>query len=199
MKKVILALLAAGALPFAAQAQVVDAVQADGFGLKLVYPAVHAENAKAQEMINKDIAAYVDGMKAKYDARKNVSMSYAAKFEDEKYVSLVMSTSVMEQGAANPENFEHGVVYSKVTGERVPLGRFARVKNVNALVKNLKKGAWKLYNQEGKALAFSAEFVPEKLSDEFYLADAKTVAVIYQQGDLAPYSEGAVRVISKRR
>ena len=139
MKKVILALLAAVALPFAAQAQVVDAVQADGFGLKLVYPAVHAENAKAQEMINKDIAAYVDGMKAKYDARKNVSMSYAAKFEDEKYVSLVMSTSVMEQGAANPENFEHGVVYSKVTGERVPLGR-AREESEEGRLEALQSG-----------------------------------------------------------
>ncbi|WOL39282.1 hypothetical protein RAH42_09015 [Pyramidobacter sp. YE332] len=199
MKKAILALLAAAALPFAAQAQVVDAVQADGFGLKLVYPAVHVENAKVQEMINKDIAAYVDGMKAKYDAQNDVSMSYAAKFEDKKYVSLVMSASVMERGAANPENFEHGVVYSKVTGERVPLSAFVRVKSVNSLVKNLKKGAWKLYDQEGKAIAFNAEFVPEKLSDEFYLADAKTVAVIYQQGDLAPYSEGATRVISKRR
>ncbi|MDY3212231.1 hypothetical protein, partial [Pyramidobacter sp.] len=79
MKKAILALLAAAALPFAAQAQVVDAVQADGFGLKLVYPAVHVENAKAQEMINRDIAVYVDGMKAKYDAQNDVSMSYAAK------------------------------------------------------------------------------------------------------------------------
>lgn len=199
MKKAILALLAAAVLPFAAQAQVVDAVQADGFGLRLVYPAVHVENAKAQEMINKDVAAYVDSVKAKYEGGNEVSMNYAAKFEDKKYVSVVMSTSIMEPGAANPENFEHGVVYSKATGERMPLSAFVRVKNVNALVKNLKKGAWKLYNQEGKAVAFNAEFVPEKLSDEFYLADAKTVAVIYQQGDLAPYSEGATRVISKRR
>lgn len=199
MKKAILALLAAAVLPFAAQAQVVDAVQADGFGLRLVYPAVHVENAKAQEMINKDVAAYVDSVKAKYEGGNEVSMNYAAKFEDKKYVSVVMSTSIMGPGAANPENFEHGVVYSKATGERMPLSAFVRVKNVNALVKNLKKGAWKLYNQEGKAVAFNAEFVPEKLSDEFYLADAKTVAVIYQQGDLAPYSEGATRVISKRR
>ena len=199
MKKAILALLAAAVLPFAAQAQVVDAVQADGFGLRLVYPAVHVENAKAQEMINKDVAAYVDSVKAKYEGGNEVSMNYAAKFEDKKYVSVVMSTSIMGPGAANPENFEHGVVYSKATGERMPLSAFVRVKNVNALVKNLKKGAWKLYNQEGKAVAFNAEFVPEKLSDEFYLADAKTVAVIYKQGDLAPYSEGATRVISKRR
>lgn len=199
MKKAIFALLAAAALPFATQAQVVDAVQNDGFGLKLVYPAVHVENAKAQEAINRDIAAYVDSMKAKYEGQNEVSMNYATKFEDKKYVSLVMSTSVMAPGAAHPENFEHGAVYSKATGERMPLSAFVRVKSVKDLVKNLKKGAWKLYNQEGKALAFSAEFVPEKLSDEFYLADAKTVAVIYQQGDLAPYSEGAVRVISKRR
>lgn len=56
MKKIFFALLAAAALPFASQAQVVDAVQSDGFGLKLVYPAVHLENAEAQSMINKDIA-----------------------------------------------------------------------------------------------------------------------------------------------
>lgn len=199
MKKIFFALLAAAALPFAAQAQVVDAVQSDGFGLKLVYPAVHLENAEAQSMINKDIAEYVNGVKAKYTDHTDVSMTYALKFEDKNYVSLVLSSTVTERGAANGESYDHGAVYSKSTGERLPLSRFVRIKKTDTLVKHLKKGGWKLYNGQGKAISFNPEFVPENLSEEFYLSDAGSLAVIYQQGELAPYSEGAVRVIMKRR
>ena len=47
--------LALLAMPFTAQAEVREAGLVDGFGMSLIYPAVHTKNIAAENAINKDI------------------------------------------------------------------------------------------------------------------------------------------------
>ena len=64
--KHIAASLALLAMPFTAQAEVREAGLVDGFGMSLIYPAVHTKNVAAENAINKDIRGYVRRMKDLY-------------------------------------------------------------------------------------------------------------------------------------
>ena len=60
--------LALLAMPFTAQAEVREAGLVDGFGMSLIYPAVHTKNIAAENAINKDITGYVRRMKELYES-----------------------------------------------------------------------------------------------------------------------------------
>lgn len=66
--KHIIAGLALLAMPFTAQAEVREAGLVDGFGMSLIYPAVHTKNIAAENAINKDITGYVRRMKELYES-----------------------------------------------------------------------------------------------------------------------------------
>ena len=86
--------LALLAMPFTAQAEVREAVLVDGFGMSLIYPAVHTKNIAAENAINKDITGYVRRMKELYESgeKQEVYMTYTTKYEDEDLVSIVLET-----------------------------------------------------------------------------------------------------------
>ena len=89
--------LALLAMPFTAQAEVREAGLVDGFGMSLIYPAVHTKNIAAENAINKDITGYVRRMKELYESgeKQEVYMTYTTKYEDEDLVSIVLELSLI--------------------------------------------------------------------------------------------------------
>ena len=117
--KHIIAGLALLAMPFTAQAEVREAGLVDGFGMSLIYPAVHTKNIAAENAINKDITGYVRRMKELYESgeKQEVYMTYTTKYEDEDLVSIVLETSSVNEGMADRNAQAYGLVYNKKTGD----------------------------------------------------------------------------------
>lgn len=132
--------LALLAMPFTAQAEVREAGLVDGFGMSLIYPAVHTKNIAAENAINKDITGYVRRMKELYESgeKQEVYMTYTTKYEDEDLVSIVLETSSINEGMADRNAQAYGLVYNKKTGDLLDKSKFG-VKVDSAEVVNLLK------------------------------------------------------------
>ncbi|MDY6084115.1 MAG: hypothetical protein SPI25_02520 [Dialister sp.] len=195
MKKLIAALLIAAA-PLVASAQVTDAVTCDGFGLNLVYPAVHSQNVAAEDAINKDIKTHVRDLVSLYQdgTKKEVYMLYDRHYEDAKMVSFVMESVVMKPNMANAETHVWGATYDKRNGDLLPLSRFTKPISDVMVIKGLKEGTLSLYDLDGKKLKYDPFFKPVKTERSFFLLGKNKLGLLYQQGELAPYSDGATYV-----
>lgn len=195
MKKLIAAFLLAAA-PFVASAQVTDAVTSDGFGLNLVYPAVHVRNVAAEDAINKDIKMYVRDLVSLYQdgTEKEVYMMYDRHYEDANIVSLVMESIVLRPSMANGERRVWGATYNKLSGDLLRMSRFTKPISDATVIKGLKEGTLSLYDLDGKKLKYDPFFTPVKTERCFFLLGKNKLALLYQQGELAPYADGATYV-----
>lgn len=62
--------------------------------------------------------------------------------------------------------------------------------------KAIQDGKGTLYNSEWKKLELTENFFPEEMTRNFYLDKEKEgVVLVFQPGDLAPYSEGVTYVV----
>lgn len=186
------------ALPFTAQAEVRDAMMVDGFGMNLMYPAVHTENAAAENAINKDIKGYVRRMKDLYESgeKQDVYMAYTTKYENEDLVSIVLETAAIKEGMADGNTQVHGLVYNKKTGDLLDKSKFGVKVDSAEVVNLLKEGKLDLYNINGKKLSYDSFFKPTAYMEaECFLLGKKELGLLYAAGELAPYSEGATYVV----
>ncbi len=196
--------LALGALvlatPFSVHANVTDAIMADGFGMKLAYPAVHTGNAASENAINKDIRHYAREMQDVYEGGKDeVYMTYSVKYESEDIVSIVLETAVTDRQMANPDAKAYGLVYNKKTGDLINRSDFGLKVDNKEIVKDLKEGKLDLYDMDGKKLAYDPSFVPAGEQTEYFLNGKQEIALLYQPGELAPYADGATYVTFKMK
>lgn len=154
--------LALLAMPFTAQAEVREAGLVDGFGMSLIYPAVHTKNIAAENAINKDITGYVRRMKELYESgeKQEVYMTYTTKYEDEDLVSIVLETSSINEGMADRNAQAYGLVYNKKTGDLLDKSKFGVKVDSAEVVNLLKEGKLDLYNINGKKLSYDSFFKP---------------------------------------
>lgn len=196
--KHIVASLALLAMPFTAQAEVREAGLVDGFGMNLIYPAVHTKNVAAENAINKDIRGYVRRMKDLYEngEKQEVYMTYTTKYEDDDLVSIVLETSTVNEGMADRNANAYGLVYDKKTGDLLDKSKFGVKVDSGEIVNLLKKGKLELYNINGKKLSYDSVFKPSaSMEAECFLLGKKELGLLYAAGELAPYSEGATYVV----
>ena len=180
--------LALLAMPFTAQAEVREAGLVDGFGMSLIYPAVHTKNIAAENAINKDITGYVRRMKELYESGE--------KQEDEDLVSIVLETSSINEGMADRNAQAYGLVYNKKTGDLLDKSKFGVKVDSAEVVNLLKEGKLDLYNINGKKLSYDSFFKPTAYMEaECFLLGKKELGLLYAAGELAPYSEGATYVV----
>ena len=190
--------LALLAMPFTAQAEVREAGLVDGFGMSLIYPAVHTKNIAAENVINKDITGYVRRMKELYESgeKQEVYMTYTTKYEDEDLVSIVLETSSINEGMADRNAQAYGLVYNKKTGDLLDKSKFGVKVDSAEVVNLLKEGKLDLYNINGKKLSYDSFFKPTAYVEaECFLLGKKELGLLYAAGELAPYSEGATYVV----
>lgn len=197
IKNILLGTALSLVIPFAASAQVVDAVQVDGFGLSLKYPAIHTQKDTVDTVINKDIRMSIDNVKTNYEKNTydNVAMDYVTTFENANYVSIITNTTYQSKKLAHPENIQETMIFDKTTGQRVDGSKLANVPTGKDLVSALAAGKLSLMNAQGQKIKYDSSFTPEKASTAYFLTKEGQLAVLYPQGELAPSSDGYTYVV----
>lgn len=167
--------------------------QAD-VNMELVYPLVYLANPVAQESINSDIANYVEDFKNKYYTGYyyNVKMSYKVMYEDEKYLSIILTFTHYGAGAPHEMYIRSAIVYDKDTGEHIPLGYFCNIKNAKQLDIQLITGLATLYSQLSDKLIYNqtSKHVTY-ITPYYYLAGNGYIYLVYQIYELSSFSNGS--------
>ena len=91
------------------------------------YPKVILINKAAEERINQDILEYVQEFENTTEGLAKGRFRYKLKSETDTYISLLFVDFRYSAGAAHGNTQETGIVYSKQTGEHIPLSDFANV------------------------------------------------------------------------
>ena len=115
-------------------AKVVTGSQSDA-NLDLKYPLVYTDSAYAQQAINTDIANYVLEAKDMYYNQHiyKVAQNYKVTYEDSQVVSILLTTYHYYAGAVHGMTNTRGLVYNKITGQRVPLYNYVKIDNAEQL------------------------------------------------------------------
>ena len=164
-----------------------------GVNYEMSYPIVYTNNKAIQDKINQDIYHYIAAFRDDYNAGKFYKgwFSYELKLETDDYISLTITDSRYNMGAAHSREFVCGVVYDKHTGKKLPLSHFLKV--TVADLKNFYRGH--LYDSSGNKINGWAEgFGSNKVSDDYYLLGNGGIALIYQPYALDAYAYGATTI-----
>ena len=167
--------------------------------LSISYPLVYTDNAESQELINSDIANFVYDIKDRYDSGDyySANMKYDTTYEDNNVVSIVLKTYVVRYpGAAHGMSWNSGLVYNKITGERIPLSNYVHIKSPEQIQQNLSNGVLSAYNENMTRNYFFRETVwsVKKISQNYILAGNGTIYLLYPPYSIGPYSSGTIRV-----
>lgn len=163
----------------------------NGVNYKMSYPIVYTNNKAVQDKINQDIYHYIAAFRDDYNAGKFYKgwFSYELKLETDDYISLTITDSRYNMGAAHSHETVYGIVYDKHTGRKLPLSHFLKI-----TVADLK---WfyigHLYNSSGNKIE-GWEWGPDKVSDNYYLLGNGGIALIYQPYALSSYADGATTI-----
>ena len=97
---------------------------------------------------------------------------------------------------ANPETKVSAFIYDKNKKRNATLAEVTDVITLTDMKKATQNGKATLYNSEWKKLKLTERFFPEDMTKNFYLDKGKEgVVLVFQPGDLAPYSEGVTYVV----
>ena len=199
-KKTLLALglcLAVSASAFAAVTEKVE----QGKKYKLSYPVFKLENRAAAKAINKDIKKMVLEQKklakSKDPSYVEVGTNYEIFSETEAYVNIIF-VKWDYMGVAHGMHYDHGLDYSKTTGERLPYTHFAKAISAGELYDAIVEHRVKVYGADLQTVS-EAPFITYikkdefKRSDDYVIKDGK-VYLMYPPYELDCYAVGTTYV-----
>lgn len=172
-------------------ATVVTGSQSD-VNMELKYPLVYTTNMFAQKAINTDIANYVLYAKSVYYDQHayQVKQNYKVTYEDAQVVSILLTTYQYHAGAAHGMYNTKGLVYNKITGQKIPLYNYVKVGSAQQLEKGIYTGVLHLYTSDHKRTNIPRGWNIEYVSDNYYLKGKGAIGLVYQPYELGPYSYG---------
>lgn len=159
---------------------------------EMEYPIVYTKNQAAQNKINQDIYKHIATFRNDYNSGKfyKGKFYYQVKFENSNYISLTVSDSRYNMGAAHNQYFVYGLVYDKNSGRKLPLSNFVKI-----TLKDLKSVAdYHLYNESGTKIELLHFHKIEHVSNDYYLLGNGGIALIYQPYELASFADGATTI-----
>ena len=199
-KKALLALglcLAVSASAFAAVTEKVE----QGNKYKLSYPVFKLESRAAAKAINKDIKKMVLEQKklakSKDPSYVEVGTNYEIFSETDDYVNIIF-VKWDYMGGAHGMHYDHGLVYSKTTGERLPYTHFAKAISAGELYDAIVEHRVKVYGADLQTVS-EAPFITYikkdefQRSDDYVLKDGK-VYLMYPPYELDCYAVGTTYV-----
>lgn len=199
-KKILLALGLCLAVSVSAFAAVTEKVET-GKKYKLSYPVFTLENKAAAKAINKDIKDMAISQKklakSKEPSYVEVGTNYQIFSETDAYVNIIF-TKWDYTGGAHGMYYDHGIVYSKATGERLPYTHFAKAIAAGELYDGITNHSIKVYCSDMQTVSEApfityikkAEF---KRSDDYVVKDGK-VYLMYPPYELDCYAVGTTYV-----
>ena len=185
-------------LPGLAGASVQEKTSAD-VNYKMRYPVVTVEkSAPAQTAINEDIQKYVDNFLSQYRAGKfyRGNFSYKVQYEDDQVISLTLQDYRFNQGAAHGYTYTYGLNYSKITGQRLPLSYFVKLRpdDKNTVLHQ------PIIDSKGERVPLEKTFATGsfkqniEISSNYYMLGGGALALIYPPYDLACYAMGTLHI-----
>lgn len=192
-------LIGAIALPLSASAAVsTQTYKTDKLDFKT--PIVSITNKDAQAKINETIQK--DFSEKRYDNKEYddaiAYLNYEVKYEDDDYLSIVITDYVYHDHAAHGMSYVNGIVFDKHTGNKIPLSYFLRVKNMEQIYTGIESGELKFFNGSMEETEYIPSFKTLFMSDSYYLGGNGSLYVIFQPYELGPYAYGATRVYFSR-
>ncbi len=195
MKKAVCTFLCLCSLSLAsyASAYTVDGMQQD-VNMKLTYPLVYLDNPVAQDNINKTIATAVQKAKDTYyiDKMLIVGQDYKITYEDNQYLSLIMTTSTWNGMGAHGYHTSTGYVFNKKTGEQIPLSYFVHINSPEQLQNALFTPYAAVYSESDKRV--EDPYKVEKVSDNYVLKGNGVIDLLYQPYELSYFANGVTHV-----
>ena len=195
-KKTLLALGLCLAVSASALAAVTEKVE-QGNKYKLSYPVFKLENRAAAKAINKDIKRMVLEQKklakSKDPSYVEVGTNYEIFSETDAYVNIIF-VKWDYMGGAHGMHYDHGLVYSKTTGERLPYTHFAKAVSAGELYDAIVEHRVKVYGADLQTVS-EAPFITYIKKDEFqrsedYVLKDGKVYLMYPPYELDCYAVG---------
>ena len=199
-KKTLLALGLCLAVSASALAAVTEKVE-QGNKYKLSYPVFKLENRAAAKAINKDIKKMVLEQKklakSKDPSYVEVGTNYEVFSETDDYVNIIL-VKWDYMGGAHGMHYDHGLVYSKTTGERLPYTHFAKAITAGELYDAIAEHRVKVYGADLQTVS-EAPFITYIKKDEFqrsedYVLKDGKVYLMYPPYELDCYAVGTTYV-----
>ena len=199
-KKTLLALGLCLAVSASALAAVTEKVE-QGNKYKLSYPVFKLENRAAAKAINKDIKRMVLEQKklakSKDPSYVEVGTNYDVFSETDDYVNIIF-VKWDYMGGAHGMHYDHGLVYSKTTGERLPYTHFAKAISAGELYDAIVEHRVKVYGADLQTVS-EAPFITYIKKDEFqrsedYVLKDGKVYLMYPPYELDCYAVGTTYV-----
>jgi hypothetical protein len=195
----ITALCLACSLPVSAT---VYKMEESGNHYTIEYPHVQVDDAAVAQSINDDIYTYaaqfkdamekgvlLDRTGADRMQYKEGAMKYQVCYEDGELVSLIIQ-DYRYSGGAHGMHVEHGIVYSKQTGARIPLSNFLLVTPEQLE----QEAADNLYSLGGNKLDYTWKNSVKRVPADYFLSGNGTVNVLFTPYELGPYSYGTTYI-----
>ena len=199
-KKTLLALGLCLAVSVSAFAAVTEKVE-QGNKYKLSYPVFKLESRAAAKAINKDIKKMVLEQKklakSKDPSYVEVGTNYEIFSETDDYVNIIF-VKWDYMGGAHGMHYDHGLVYSKTTGERLPYTHFAKAITAGELYDAIAEHRVKVYGADLQTVS-EAPFITYIKKDEFqrsedYVLKDGKVYLMYPPYELDCYAVGTTYV-----
>lgn len=199
-KKTLLALGLCLAVSASALAAVTEKVE-QGKKYKLSYPVFKLESRAAAKAINKDIKRMVLEQKklakSKDPSYVEVGTNYEIFSETDDYVNIIF-VKWDYMGGAHGMHYDHGLVYSKATGERLPYTHFAKAITAGELYDAIAEHRVKVYGADLQTVS-EAPFITYFKKDEFqrsedYVLKDGKVYLMYPPYELDCYAVGTTYV-----
>lgn len=199
-KKTLLALGLCLAVSASALAAVTEKVE-QGNKYKLSYPVFKLESRAAAKAINKDIKKMVLEQKklakSKDPSYVEVGTNYEVFGETDAYVNIIF-VKWNYMGGAHGMHYDHGLVYSKTTGERLPYTHFAKAISAGELYDAIAEHRVKVYGADLQTVS-EAPFITYIKKDEFqrsedYVLKDGKVYLMYPPYELDCYAVGTTYV-----
>ena len=199
-KKALLAFGLCLAVSASALAAVTEKVE-QGNKYKLSYPVFKLENRAAAKAINRDIKRMVLEQKklakSKDPSYVEVGTNYEIFSETDAYVNIIF-VKWDYMGGAHGMHYDHGLVYSKTTGERLPYTHFAKAISAGELYDAIVEHRVKVYGADLQTVS-EAPFITYFKKDEFqrsedYVLKDGKVYLMYPPYELDCYAVGTTYV-----
>lgn len=176
-------------------AKVVTGSQSDA-NLDLKYPLVYTDSAYAQQAINTDIANYVLEAKDMYYNQHiyKVAQNYKVTYEDSQVVSILLTTYHYYAGAVHGMTNTIGLVYNKITGQRVPLYNYVKIANAEQLDRGLRFYVLDYYTGSHTKSRIPQGWSVKYVTDNYCLRGKGNIDLVYQPYELGPYSNGTTYI-----
>lgn len=160
--------------------------------LKINYPLINLENKEASDEMNRFISKKMLAYKKVFNNRnyQDGIVDYKVMYEDDDYLSIVFTYWWYYQNAAHGMYNTSGIVFDKHSGKLVNLKHFVPELNVKNLNQKVHDGELQIKNNRDEAISLVDPWVLDRVSHSYYIDEDKSVYLIYQPYELAPYAAG---------